>query len=162
MSSPHSTMFDDIYFSPDDGPAETNHVFLQGNNLPARWAGRDVFTVAELGFGTGLNFLLTAKLFMENNSHEGWLDYVAVEKYPLTAAAIDAALRPFGDDLPLALFDEFLAAYPPLIPGYHRINLGGRVRLTLLFDDVMKALPGLRVPRGVDAWFLDGFAPAKN
>jgi tRNA 5-methylaminomethyl-2-thiouridine biosynthesis bifunctional protein len=155
-------MFDDIYFSPDDGPAETNHVFLKGNNLPARWARRNVFTVAELGFGTGLNFLLTAKLFMENYPQDGWLDYVAVEKYPLTATAIDAALRPFGDDLPLSLFDEFLAAYPPLIPGYHRINLGGRVRLTLLFDDVMKALPDLRVPRGVDAWFLDGFAPAKN
>lgn len=163
MSHLRSTDFDDIYFSPDDGPAETTHVFLNGNNLPAAWAGRDVCTIGELGFGTGLNFLMAASLFMKNNEAGQSLDYVAVERFPLSAAAIDAALRPFAGRIGAALFDEYIAALPPRIAGYHRVSLcGGRIRLTLMIDDVAAALPGLRVPRGVDAWFLDGFAPAKN
>lgn len=162
MCSLRSADFDDIYFSPEDGPAETAHVFLNGNNLPAAWAGRNSFTIGELGFGTGLNFLMAASLFMENQK-TGALDYVAVEKFPLAAAAIDAALRPFAGRIGGALFDEYIAALPPRIAGFHRVTLGGgRVRLTLMIDDVAAALPDLSVPRGVDAWFLDGFAPAKN
>lgn len=161
MSSPRSTVFDDIYFSPDDGPAETAHVFLRGNNLPEAWAGRDGFTIGELGFGTGLNFLCAAALFEDTNA-DGILDYVAVEKYPLTAAAIGAALRPFAARLGEARFEAFLRDYPLLIPGFHRVMVSPRVRLTLVFDDVLVALGAVTAPRGVDAWFLDGFAPAKN
>lgn len=161
MTTPRSTIFDDIYFSPEDGPAETNHVFLQGNNLPDGWRGHRHFTIGELGFGTGLNFLLAAALFEETASPDTHLDYVAVEKYPLTATAIETALRPFAARIGADLFARFLAAYPPLISGFHRIMLG-RVHLTLVFDDIMDALPQMTIPRGVNAWFLDGFAPAKN
>lgn len=163
MSTIRSADFDDIYFSPDDGPAETTHVFLNGNNLPAAWAGRDVFTVAELGFGTGLNFLMAASLFMKNNEAGQSLDYVAVEKFPLAAGAIEAALRPFAARIGDALFEEYIAALPPRMAGFHRVVMdGGRIRLTLVIGDVAAALPEMDVPRGVDAWFLDGFAPAKN
>jgi tRNA 5-methylaminomethyl-2-thiouridine biosynthesis bifunctional protein len=158
-----SADFDDIYFSPDDGPAETTHVFLNGNNLPAAWAGRDVFTVAELGFGTGLNFLMAASLFMKNNEAGQSLDYVAVEKSPLAAGAIEAGLRPFAARIGDALFEEYIAALPPRMAGFHRVVMGGgRIRLTLVIGDVAEALPEMDVPRGIDAWFLDGFAPAKN
>lgn len=58
-----SEEFDDIYFSPEDGVAETRHVFLAGNGLPDRWQGRDDFTIAETGFGTGLNFLCAWDMF---------------------------------------------------------------------------------------------------
>lgn len=161
MSSPRSTEFDDIYFSPDDGPAETEHVFLRGNNLPAAWDGRARFTIAELGFGTGLNFLLAARIFTETAPAGAMLDYVAVEKFPLTPPAIDSALRPFAARLGAGLLDRYLENYPPRIPGVHRIQIGA-VHLTLIFDDIMKALPQAVIPRGVDCWFLDGFAPAKN
>ena len=64
--TPRSEQFDDIYFTPDNGLAETRHVFLAGNGLPEAWAKRDRFTIAETGFGTGLNFLETWTRFEES------------------------------------------------------------------------------------------------
>ena len=155
-----STQFDDIYFSREDGLAETRHVFLNHNNLPVAFAGRDHFTIAETGFGTGLNFLAAWTLFEEHAAPEAVLDFVSFELYPLSPDEIGPALDhwrdAFGDRL-----DRLVKHYPLRIPGWHRIDFG-RVRLTLIFDDVNDAIPRLNVPRGVDAWFLDGFAPAKN
>lgn len=157
-----SAQFDDIYFSPDDGLAETRHVFLKSNNLPGEWTGRRRFVIAETGFGTGLNFLATQLLFMENSSQGQVLDYISFEKYPLTPEQIRAALAPWAAEFGRGL-EELLAVYPLPLPGFHRLILsGGRVRLTLVFDDVNEALPQLVVPGGADVWFLDGFAPAKN
>lgn len=156
-----SEEFDDIYFAPEDGVAETRHVFLAGNGLPARWQGRDHFTIAETGFGTGLNFLCAWDLFEKTAGQEQALDYISFEKYPLSPADIKKALSGwqdlFGDKLA-----RMLAAYPLRIPGFHKVRIDERVSLTLIFDDVNEALPQLTVPRGVDCWFLDGFAPAKN
>lgn len=160
-----SQRFDDIYFSRQDGLAETRHVFLDRNDLPERWAGRESFTIAETGFGTGLNFLSAWQLFDETAAPGATLDFISVELYPLAAQAIEAALDHwrgyFGGRL-----EQMVKSYPLRIPGWHRVEFlkDGlvRVRLTLVFDDVNAALPRLTVPRGVDAWFLDGFAPAKN
>lgn len=156
-----SAQFDDIYFSPDDGLAETMHVFLQGNNLPAAWDGQDLFTVAETGFGTGLNFLSAWKLFDETAGAPATLDFVSFEKFPLHTDQIRAALSGWSDYFGGRL-QKMLAAYPLRVNGFHRLHLSNRVRLTLIFDDVNDALLQLVVPRGVNAWFLDGFAPAKN
>lgn len=155
-----SSQFDDIYFSGEDGLAETRHVFLDHNNLPAAFAGRDRFTIVETGFGTGLNFLSVWKLFEEQAEPDAVLDYVSFELYPLAPQDILAALSQWRDAFDGRL-EKMAADYPLRIPGWHRIDFG-RVRLTLIFDDVNYALPRLSVPRGVDAWFLDGFAPAKN
>lgn len=51
---PYSQEFNEHYWS--GGAAEKSHVFLAGNNLPQRFAKASAFTVAELGFGTALNF----------------------------------------------------------------------------------------------------------
>ena len=58
---PFSLRFDDVYYTREDGAAESRHVFLEGNALPDRWQGFNdrTFAIAETGFGTGLNFLLT-------------------------------------------------------------------------------------------------------
>ena len=156
-----SALFDDIYFSAADGLAETRHTFLAGNDLPAAWDGRPVFTIGETGFGTGLNFLAAWTLFAETARPGQRLHYVSVEKYPLARDDIARALAPwaglFGGRL-----GDLLRLYPLRVPGFHRVLFGDGVALTLVFDDVNDALPGLDAPRGVDAWFLDGFAPAKN
>jgi tRNA 5-methylaminomethyl-2-thiouridine biosynthesis bifunctional protein len=60
---PRSRLYDDVYFSAEDGLAEARAVFLQGCGLPEAWAGRDRFTVGELGFGTGLNVLALMELW---------------------------------------------------------------------------------------------------
>lgn len=156
-----SAEFDDIYFSPDDGLAETAHVFLRGNNLPAAWENRQNFTVTETGFGTGLNFLSLWKLFEETAAPGAVLDYVTFENFPLARDQIAGALSLWADFFGGRLA-RLVESYPLRVNGIHRVHVTPRVRLTLIFDDVNDALPQLTVPRGVDAWFLDGFAPAKN
>jgi tRNA 5-methylaminomethyl-2-thiouridine biosynthesis bifunctional protein len=160
MQLPFSEQFRDIYFSAEDGLAETRHTFLAGNALPAAWSNRARFTIAETGFGTGLNFLAAWSLFEQTAPPDATLDYCAVELYPLTAPEIGAALARWQNEFGPRL-NRLLAQWPMRIPGFHRLHFG-RVRLTLIFDDVAEALPQLNVPQGVDAWFLDGFAPAKN
>lgn len=152
--------FSDIFFSPEDGLAESRHVFLGGNLLPERWAGRRRFAVAETGFGTGLNFLAAWKAFTETAAPDAVLDYVSFERYPLTPAEIGRFLAPWAGELGPYL-DRLLAQYPLRVPGFHRVVMGN-ASLTLVFGDVNEALPSLVAPRGIDAWFLDGFAPAKN
>lgn len=162
---PISQRFDDIYFSLQDGLAETNHVFLKGNHLPERFIGRDRFTIAETGFGTGLNFLSVWTEFERVAEPNAVLDYISFELYPLSAAEIQKALSHWSDAFDGRL-EQMVAQYPLRIPGWHRVDfsVGGRVRvrLTLVFDDVNLAMPRMVAPRGVDAWFLDGHAPAKN
>jgi len=153
--------FDDIYFSPEDGLAETGHVFIGGNGLPAAWVGHDIFTIVETGFGTGLNFLAAWQLFDRSAQPDQKLHYVSFEKYPLSWDEIFRALAPWHTEFGGRL-DRLRALYPLRVPGFHRIALSEQVTLTLIFDDVNDALPQLVVPYGVDAWFLDGFAPSKN
>src|SRR5690606_22995120 len=83
--APVSRQFGDIYFSRADGLAETRHVFLAGNGLPERWHQHDrsTFTIAETGFGTGLNFLATCQAWAQSKPADGWLHFISVEKYPL-------------------------------------------------------------------------------
>ncbi len=159
---PRSSAFDDVYFSRASGIEETRFVFLEHNRLRPRWqalAPGSCFTIAETGFGTGLNFLCAWQLWRQTAPEEACLHFVSVEKFPLTRADLERALS-LWPELG-ALSEALLAAYPPAIGGFHRLLLDqGRVQLTLIFDDVLSALPELAAP--VDAWFLDGFAPAKN
>ncbi len=158
-----SVQFDDVYFSAEDGLAETHHVFLKGNDLPARWQGagegKARFVVAETGFGTGLNFLATWKLFEETAEAGQALDFISFEKFPLSVAEIGEALLPWMDEFE-GRVEAMLALYPLRVPGFHRLVLSERVTLTLVFDDVNEAMA--QVERKVDCWFLDGFKPASN
>lgn len=157
--APRSEQFDDVYFSAHDGPGETVHVFLDGNNLPAAWQDRQRFVIGETGFGTGLNFLLAWELFERTAPKNAFLDFISIEKYPLSAEAIAKGLSPWADRLSPYL-GKLLHQYPLRVPGFHRIVFDGRVALTLIFDDVADAMP--EIDARVDAWFLDGFTPAKN
>ncbi|MEK9672955.1 MAG: tRNA (5-methylaminomethyl-2-thiouridine)(34)-methyltransferase MnmD [Rhodospirillaceae bacterium] len=154
-----SRRFGDVYFSAADGLGETRHVFLDGIGGADAWAGRGRFTVGELGFGTGLNFLALWDLWARTAGSDGRLDFISVEGYPLTAEDMARAHGAFPE------FDvisrQLRAAWPDRTPEFHHLVLdGGRVRLTLLFGPALPMLRDLRAQ--VDAWFLDGFAPSKN
>ena len=84
--TPVSQAFGDVYFSRDGGVDETMHVFLRGNGLPERWAGRGRFTIGELGFGTGLNFLVAWKKWKETAPVGATLHYISIEKFPFKVA----------------------------------------------------------------------------
>jgi tRNA 5-methylaminomethyl-2-thiouridine biosynthesis bifunctional protein len=157
--TPYSAAFDDIYHSAEGGPAQAVHVFLGGNGLPARWRGRPRFTILETGFGLGLNFLATWAALREDPARPAKLHYVAIEKHPFSAA--DLAQLHARHPQFAALSRELCALWPMLVPGMHRLELdGGRVVLTLCFGDIAETLPQLRL--AADAFYLDGFAPAKN
>ena len=157
----YNSFFNDVYFSQDGGLAESRHVFLGGNDLPKAWAGKARFTIAETGFGTGLNFLAAWELFSKTTDSDQFLDYISFERYPLRPLEIRGALAEWRGELGPYL-DLLLQRYPLRLPGFHRILVAPRIRLTLILDDVNRALPELDVPGGVNAWFLDGFSPAKN
>ncbi len=157
--APYSADFGDIYFNPGEALAETRHVFLEGNGLPEAWRGRDRFVIAETGFGTGLNLLATAALWLERGPPGGRLHFLSVEKHPLRRADLERALAAWPAFAPLGR--ELLAGYPPPVAGYHRIELaGGHILLTLMLGEAREMFEGLRAR--VDCWFLDGFAPARN
>lgn len=145
---PVSKRFDDPYFSANDGLAETRHVFLAGNDLPARF--RSGFHIAELGFGTGLNLLAT--LLAADPALP--LRYTSFEAYPL-----------LPDDIARALthFPEAHAVAAPLLmqlaTGQTRFSLA-QIEVDLILGDARETLPVW--PGKADAWFLDGFSPAKN
>ena len=152
---PASTRFGDVYYSAG-GKAEAAHVFMAGIGAPETWAERRRFTVAETGFGTGLNFLCLWDLWRRTAPPGARLDYVAVEGFPMAADQMARAQADFP-----AISRELLAKLPPRRAGYHALSLdGGRVGLTLLYGEAAAMLAGLEAR--VDAWFLDGFAPAKN
>ena len=156
---PCSSEFGDVYFSREGGVAEVNHVFLAGNELPARWQGARSFTIGETGFGTGLNFLVTAAEWRRHADPDARLHYVSVEKHPFTQ---DDLRRLLGAWPALAAEGAaLLAAWPPPVEGLHRRELfGGRITLHLLFGEAEAMLAQLDAK--VDAWYLDGFAPARN
>ncbi|MEO5365830.1 MAG: bifunctional tRNA (5-methylaminomethyl-2-thiouridine)(34)-methyltransferase MnmD/FAD-dependent 5-carboxymethylaminomethyl-2-thiouridine(34) oxidoreductase MnmC [Magnetococcus sp. WYHC-3] len=157
--TPRSREYDDIYYSPGNGLAESRHVFPGGLDLPRRWAGRGRFVLGETGFGTGLNFLLTWDLWRQTQPPSARLHYLAVEAHPLGREDLQRALSPFVELSPLAR--ELVACWPMAHPGFHlRLLDGGRVILLLMFGDASACLGQLRAH--VDGWYLDGFAPARN
>ncbi len=162
---PVATAFDDIYFSNQDGLAESHYVFLQHNDLPQRWQSHplDTFVVAESGFGTGLNFLATWQCFLEHAPTALKLHYISFEKFPLRQSDLQQALSAFPQLQALA--QELIQAYPAAEPGCHRrVFANGRIILDLWLDDIHAALPQwlVHAQQSVDAWYLDGFAPDKN
>lgn len=155
----YSADFDDVYHSAQGGLEQARHVFLGGNALPGRWAGRAGFTIVETGFGIGLNFLATWHACRADAARPRRLHFVSVENRPFARTELAAALAPYGELEPLT--QELVAAWPPALAGFHRLHLdAGRVILTLLLGDARELLPQLVAE--ADALYLDGFAPAKN
>ena len=187
---PHSPNFDDIYFSKASGIDESEYVFLAGNDLSEAWKKNThgkTFCIGETGFGTGLNFLVAWRLWNQckentknTSSPRQQLQFYSVEKYPLSREDLRRALALWPE---LTEFSEALIqAYPPQpINGLHKMQFqNGEVSLSIFFGEategfkqlasISKAGPQVSAtpcsssvkPPKIHAWFLDGFAPAKN
>lgn len=176
---PVSGEFDDVYFSHADGLAESRHVFLAHNQLPERLATlgpKQCFTIAELGFGTGLNLLATWQLWRQlRDTHpqlaSARLHFITTEKFPIPLVELTQILALWGQRAPelTELIAPLLAAYPPLIAGCHRLNFfADNLTVDMWFGDAAESLSKLASDQStepapyVDAWFLDGFAPSCN
>jgi|GEM_PF-4378578 len=162
--TPFNEETQDIYFSVDEGVQEAHHTFIKGNHLGERFLeltkSSDYFVIGELGFGTGLNFLVTADYFLKTCT-QGRLVYISVEKSPIFLADLKQMYELLKEQISDNLLSEMLLQWPGAIPGFHTMILaGGRVELRLLHGDgvsVLKELSGT-----IDAWYLDGFSPKKN
>jgi tRNA 5-methylaminomethyl-2-thiouridine biosynthesis bifunctional protein len=155
---PYSEAFDDVYHSAAGAVGQARHVFLHGNRLTERWAGRERFVILETGFGAGINFLATWQAWRRDPQRPRRLHFVSIEKHPFAstdAKSIFANLPELRDEAA-----ELEARWPTLVPGAQRIELDrGGVVLTLFLADISVARD-LRLV--ADAFYLDGFAPAKN
>lgn len=170
---PFSIQYQDIYYAERNGLEQCRHVFIEGNDLIRRWAAVDSsFVIGETGFGTGLNFLLTWNLWEQHAPSHATLFYYSCELHPLRLEDMQNALAAWPE---LATYAHALvAAYPALTPGFHHLVFNqGRVRLTLMLGEAAECYEqllicgegGLETKLRVtyfDAWYLDGFAPAKN
>ncbi|MEE8057899.1 MAG: bifunctional tRNA (5-methylaminomethyl-2-thiouridine)(34)-methyltransferase MnmD/FAD-dependent 5-carboxymethylaminomethyl-2-thiouridine(34) oxidoreductase MnmC [Pseudomonadales bacterium] len=181
--APAATQYNDIYFSGHQGLEETEYVFLQHNQLQQRWrqlgsgnsSTSTIFTIGETGFGTGLNFLAAWRLWQQQAPDNWQLHYFSVEKHPLRLQDLQRSLNTWPELHSFA--KQLITEYPVLLPGHHLLKFDqGRVTLHLLLGDAIDCLEQLhcsdhpelmladdiKAYPQVDAWFLDGFAPAKN
>lgn len=181
-STPISTEYGDVYFSKDEGLAESQYVFIKNNKLLEKWTrlsdsevqndntetenpsdSKKPFVIAETGFGTGLNFLNVWQSWLQFNQANPKLQtplhFISVEKHPLTLEDLKKALS-FFPSLQ-AQSDLLIEQYPKLIKGLHRLNFeSDNIHLTLIFNDATVALKSIDTE--VDCWFLDGFSPKQN
>lgn len=158
--TPYSPQFGDIYHAQAGAWEQARHVFLAGNGLPQRWAGRDRFVILETGFGLGNNFLATWAAWREAAEHAPCerLMFVSIEKHPPTREDLSRALAHCPEP---RLARQLVEAWPLLTPDLHVLDFEqGRVQLLLAFGEIAAWLPELVIE--ADAFYLDGFAPARN
>ncbi|MFC3120519.1 bifunctional tRNA (5-methylaminomethyl-2-thiouridine)(34)-methyltransferase MnmD/FAD-dependent 5-carboxymethylaminomethyl-2-thiouridine(34) oxidoreductase MnmC [Agaribacter flavus] len=165
-----SEAFDDVYYSNDDGIAETQYVFIDGNQLKQKWLNhkQSTFVIGETGFGTGLNIMLVLQQFKQfrtdNPDHDlTHLHVISFEKYPLAQDILNevAAQRPSLE----AEYNALIDIYPPALSGHHRLDLVHfSSSIDLILGDINESIEEVYAYESgnVDAWFLDGFAPSKN
>ncbi len=163
---PRSAEYDDVYYSAEDGLEETRHVFLRGNALSERLCAHAApwFRVGETGFGTGLNLLALWQMWDGLPEPKPNLHFVTLDRHPLPPAEMGRAHVAWPELT--AHSEDLCAAMPPPYPGVHRRLLaGGRIMIDFLWGEAAAMLGGYAWAEGearLDAWFLDGFSPAKN
>jgi tRNA 5-methylaminomethyl-2-thiouridine biosynthesis bifunctional protein len=155
--APYSGLYGDVYASRDGALGQARHVFLGGNRLPQRWGDRRQFVIVETGFGLGTNFLATWQAWRDDPRRPRRLHFVSLEKHPLPAAQIAGQAPPAL----AALAAQLAAAWPLALGGLHRLEFeSGGIVLTLGFGDARDLVPALIA--AADAYYLDGFSPARN
>ena len=154
----YSNLYKDIYFDKKHGIKETQHNFIKANNLASRFKKSDKFIISELGFGTGLSFLMTLKLWKETKKPNAKLIYISFESAPLTKIELNNVYKKVSGVK--ILFNQLIKKLPILYQSTHRIFFASEnVELILIYDD-FNSLKNFKFK--ADAWFLDGFAPKKN
>lgn len=155
---PYSAAFGDHFYCQTDGRLECGHVFLAGNGLPERWAGKDKFLIGELGFGTGLNFAETWRQWKAHRRDGQHLVFMSFELYPMHREDIDRALSRWPE---IDAERQALTKMWPCEPqGTVTLALDGQTRLSVACGPALEGVAAAKP--GFDAWYLDGFAPSRN
>jgi tRNA U34 5-methylaminomethyl-2-thiouridine-forming methyltransferase MnmC len=157
IGQPRSRQFGDQFYSREDGRSECAHVFIAGNDLPARWHGSKQFHIAELGFGTGLNFVETWRQWIAARTGDQQLQFTSFEAYTMAADDMARALQHWPELSELA--GDFITKWRESGPD-QAIELDSQTSLKVESGQALErvSLWG----ESADAWYLDGFSPAKN
>ncbi len=172
--TPFSKLFNDIYFDSEYGYQQSEQIFIHGNDVCRRIKqAKNSFVIAETGFGTGLNFLLTLQAYQKSQQDIAPtecvnLSFISVEKYPLTKAQLALSLQSLPQLSSLA--ELLLAQYPEdhanneVLKEFSASFFDSKVTLKVIFNDATQGLAGIAAPKNglIDVWYLDGFSPAKN
>ncbi|WP_024653311.1 tRNA (5-methylaminomethyl-2-thiouridine)(34)-methyltransferase MnmD [Borrelia persica] len=153
----YSNKFGDIYYDPQYGLEESNYVFIKGCELERELATAKSITIAELGFGTGLNLIALLKYLKENNLKTK-INYYSIEKFPLKKAQIKKISLLFNNEI--QYFKTMLKKYPKIPIKDIKYKVSDNINLKILIGDAKQKLKEL--PKYIDYWFLDGFTPSKN
>ncbi len=151
-----SAEYDDIYFNQADGIGESNYVFLHGCDIPVTWHGQPHCHLTELGFGTGLNFLLTLDAWQRAAQSNQHLTYTGIDLHPLPPSQLIEIYHHW----PQLPGQDLLSVYPSTDAGMHVCYPAKNVTLMLLWGEVLPMLQAIK--RKQNIFFLDGFAPHKN
>lgn len=159
-SVPISKEFNDVYYSEGDGLAESRYVFIDGNSLPDRLRTHESheFTIIETGFGTGLNFFALYNLWLSLDKKPNKLNYISIEKYPLSTSDIKKSLANWPEISHLTT--DFIKQYSSSNESCKISLENEQIDITLLYCDISDAWS--KITKAADAWFLDGFSPSKN
>lgn len=156
--TPYSEYFHDPYFSLVDAISESKYVFLEGNNVINRW-DKENFTIAELGFGFGVNFIATSNAWIKTNQYNRHLHFISIEKFPVGTDDLERCYHSLN--ISSKFTQRLIDQYPLPVQGFHRIKLDEfNISLTLIFGDALPSLGDCSFT--ADAWYLDGFSPNKN
>ena len=147
-----------MFYSPEDGQKEAAHVFIDGNCLLERLKDSENFSIAELGFGTGLNFLETWRQWMNIRRPGQYLIYTTFERYPLAFEEMVRAHKPWPDLAPRAA--RLQAAWQDGLHAGGQWQCDAQTEIVVIIGEAGPAVSAW--PESAQAWFLDGFAPAKN
>lgn len=155
---PISSLFDDPFYSRQDGRDEAAYVFVDGNGLPGRWQGVTRFDIAELGFGTGLNFLETWRQWIGTREPGQCLRFTSFERFPLPGDDIARAIGVWPELSGLAV--RLLEAWRDGGGAGAVWRLDPATELRVIGEPAEQSVAGWE--GAADAWYLDGFSPAKN
>ncbi len=153
----YSSKFDDIYYNPKYGIEESFYTFIKGCNLDLELKTKENLLIAELGFGTGLNFICLLKFIKENNITSN-INYYSIEKFPLKKKTIMQISKFFVKET--AYFKLMLKHYPKIPKKNLKLKITENVNLKILIGNAKIKIK--EIPKNVEYWFLDGFSPKKN
>lgn len=161
----YSARYAQAYGSQHGALTEAQEVFLAPSGVAARLASGEVVRVLEVGFGTGLNFFVTARAALAAPGAQ--LHYTALERDLLSAAEV-AALgygELLGEGDLLAAYSSWRAGLTSAA-GVQRFLFparAARVTLELHLGDAAALAATGALPRGpFRAVYQDAFSPEAN
>lgn len=163
-TSLYSPKFDQLYHNPNGAVAESRHVFFETNGLLNALKKRTSVNILEVGFGTGLNLLLTLD-YLDKLNLETKVTFYSIEAFPIDADITEDFEFKNEPGLQKSL-PILRTVLQDIYPGMNRIQLTDQLSLHLwfgFFDDLfVEHEKSSLINHKIDFIFHDAFSPEVN